>query len=530
MIKATEEFLAKTNSLFEKRKTEIRSTYSSVKPTGNTYYVSTEGDDNNDGKSALTPWQTLDKVTSADLKYGDCILFKRGDLFRGGFTTQNGVTYSAYGEGEKPKFYSWCKPLGDKALWEEFDSECHIWKLTEKISDVGTLVFNEGEFHSRKLIPSYRNGQFVCRENEDKIFDIKTEMTKDLDVFCKYDEFLSTEPSKGEDFPIPCFDSNGKGELYLRCDKGNPGEIFNSIEALARINLITTHGKNDVTIDNLCIQYVGMHGVSAGGVKNLTVTNCEFGWIGGCIQHYSGTDPNYPQGRRGSVTRFGNAIEVYGECDGYIVENNYIYEVYDAGVTHQVTTNQKMMLSNIKYQNNLIEKCVYGIEYFLEQIEGERESCMENVLMDGNFIRLSGYGWGQQRHNTDTPALIKGWSYINTARNNVISNNIFDRSAYRMLHLVALKDEFCPVMQNNTYIQHLGATLGQYGANELAEPENLPFNNNAKDYIENIFGDKTAKIYYIKQLKAPLRRCFYNINYSNVGSNCLPWIHTHELP
>ena len=33
--------------------------------------------------------------------------------------------------------------------------------------------------------------------------------------------------------------------------------------------------------------------------------------------------------------------------------------------------------------------------------------------MSGNIIRLSGYGWGQQRHNVDTPGLLKGWSYKN---------------------------------------------------------------------------------------------------------------------
>ena len=137
----------------------------------------------------------------------------------------------------------------------------------------------------------------------------------------------------------------------------------------------------------------GRHGVSAGGHSvGLHVTNCEFGWIGGSIQHYFGTDPNYPEGRRGSVTRYGNAIEIYGGCEDYIASNNYIYEVYDAGITHQVTTSTKRIMTGIRYTGNVIEKCVYGIEYFLDQIEGERESYMDDVVMNDNFIRLSGYG------------------------------------------------------------------------------------------------------------------------------------------
>lgn len=288
--------------------------------------------------------------------------------------------------------------------------------------------------------------------------------------------------------------------MYLRCDRGNPGEVFEEIESVARTHMFKVGANSDVTIDNLCIKYVGMHGVAAGGhVKNLTVTHCEMGWIGGSIQHYLGTDPNYPQGGRGTVTRFGNAIEIYGGCENYTVCDNYIYEVYDAAITHQITTDRKVTMTDILYRGNVIEKCVYGIEYFLDQLPGERESFMDGVMMEDNFIRLGGYGWGQQRHNQDTPALIKGWSYVNTARNYTIRRNIFDRCAYRLLHLVALKDAYCPAMQENTYIQHLDGKIGQYGGNELFEPENLPFDENAEEQIREKFGDKTARIYYIQE-------------------------------
>ena len=112
-----------------------------------------------------------------------------------------------------------------------------------------------------------------------------------------------------------------------------------------------------------------------------------------------------------------------------------------------------------------------------------------------NFIRLSGYGWGQQRHNVDTPALIKGWSYVNTARDFHIHHNIFDRSAYRMLHLVALKDEYCPQMHDNTYIQYKGGMIGQFGGNEKTEPEIQIYDETAEEKIWRIFGDENAKVY-----------------------------------
>ena len=500
MKELTNEISKQYDELFEAKKNEILNAKDEITIAGTTYYVSNAGDDNNDGKTPETAWKTLTKVSKAYLNPGDGVLFNRGDLFRGTVATKPGVTYAAYGEGDKPKFYANNKSLADASLWELYNEEKNIWKCTEKMRDPGTIVFNDGEAHSRKLIPSYRDLQFVCREDESNLFVIENEMTQDLDVFWYYDTLLTRHPSKGEDFLIP--DTNhGEllGDIYLRCDKGNPGEVYNEVESVAALNMFCVGSNANVTIDNLCIKYVGRHGVSAGGHSvGLHVTNCEFGWIGGSIQNYFGTDPNYPEGRRGSVTRYGNAIEIYGGCEDYVAANNYIYEVYDAGITHQVTTSTKRTMTGIRYTGNVIEKCVYGIEYFLDQINGERESYMDDVVMNDNFIRLSGYGWGQQRHNTHTPALIKGWSYVNTARNYTIENNIFDRCAYRMLHLVSLKDEYRPVMNGNTYIQNIGGMIGQIGANEIKEPDVEIFDEAAEEKINNIFGDKTAEVYVIR--------------------------------
>jgi len=492
------ETLKNIEKLSQERKNEILFSKDSLDIKGTTYFVSSSGCDENDGLSPENPWKTLERVSQADLKNGDGVLFKRGDLFRGYVQTKSGVTYGAYGDGEKPKFYGGHKDLADPCLWELLDENHNIWKLKESILDCGTLVFNHGAAHSRKLIPSYAGGKFVCRDDESRDFDMAAEMTLDLDIVCFYDKRLTTKPTKGQDFPIPVMDDQSLGELYLRCDKGNPAKVFDSIEALPRQHMFKVGKNENVKIDNLCLKYIGMHAISAGGecVKGLHVTNCEIGWVGGCIQHYFGTDPNYPQGGRGSVTRFGNGVEIYGGCDDYLVENCYIYQVYDAGITHQVSTFGKTYnMKNVRYIKNLVEYCVYSIEYFLEKTEDNNESLIENCEISENILRFSGYGWGQQRHNYHTPAHIKGWSYENTAKNFVIQNNVFDRSAYRMLHLVAKKEESLPKMSGNVYIQHLGGTLGQYGANELAEPEVLTFD---EEKIASVFKDMGAMVYSVE--------------------------------
>ena len=470
--------------------------------SGKTYYVSEEGNDLNDGLSPETPWKSTEKVSSADLQRGDFVLFHRGDIFRGTVLAAEGVTYSAYGEGKKPCIYSWKENLADPTLWVLHDDTANIWKYVDKIYDCGSLVFNEGEKHSLKHIPSFIGGKYVCREDESREFIMQNEMKGDLDIYWHTDELTTYSPVKEEDFPIPAltYEYNPMGDLYLRCDGGNPGEIFDSIEAIAKVSGIRTCGKPDITISNITFKYIGIHGVAAGGkcVKNLKVEYCDFGWIGGSIQNYFGLDPNYPEGGRGTVTRYGNGVEIYGGCDNYTVSNCYFYEIYDAGATHQVTTNgNKYVMENILYENNVFDKCVYGIEYFLDMTEGDTESYMKNVKMQGNIFLNGGYGWGQQRHNKHTPALIKGWSYYNAASDFKICDNIFCRSAYRMVHLVAEKEEYCPKMSRNVYIQKLGGMIGQYGGKESGEPPILPFDENAEDTIKNTLGEKDAKVYIL---------------------------------
>ena len=500
---ATNEYINNIDALAEKRRQEILGRPDTINVEGTKYYVSADGNDSNDGLTEATAWKTIACVNSANssLKPGDGVFFRRGDIFRGMLFCAEGVTYAAYGQGEKPRIYAADRALDDPELWIEVDSVNHIYRWAEPILDVGTIVFNDGERHSYKHIPTYKDGRYVCRDNEEKPFDISQELTGDLDLFWYYDAVMTHRPSRGADFPVPDLCYNKFGTLYLRSDKGNPALVYNSIEAVVRRHGIKVGKCNNVRIDNLAVKYVAEHGISAGGdcVRGLQVTGCEFGWIGGSIQNYLGLDPNYPEGGRGTVTRYGNAIEIYGGCDNYKVEDCYIYQCYDAGITHQITTNgKKYELTNITYKNNLVEYCVYSIEYFLDQTDGDNDSYMDGVEICGNILRHSGYGWGQQRHNKHTPAHIKGWSYVNTAKNYTVHHNVFDRAAYRMLHLVALKEESCPEMHDNVYIQHKGGMIGQYGGNELGEPDILCMDENADVTIHYVFSDENAEIYVIE--------------------------------
>lgn len=160
MRQATLAFLKEFDDQAEAMKRRIRETRDEITVTGTTYYVAEHGDDHNDGLSPERPWRNTKRVSEAPLRSGDGVLFRRGDVFRGQIICREGVTYAAWGEGAKPAIYGWEKNLADENLWTLADEEHHIYRLNEKILDCGTLVFNGGERHSRKLIPSFIDGRF----------------------------------------------------------------------------------------------------------------------------------------------------------------------------------------------------------------------------------------------------------------------------------------------------------------------------------------------------------------------------------
>lgn len=78
-------------------------------PAGNTYYISNDGSDENDGRSEETAFCTIGKLNSLALEAGDSVLFKRGDVFynetfrvTGSGTQENPVCIGAYGTGDAP--------------------------------------------------------------------------------------------------------------------------------------------------------------------------------------------------------------------------------------------------------------------------------------------------------------------------------------------------------------------------------------------------------------------------------------------
>ena len=397
----------KLNETFATRVEEIRNTKSewTVAPGGTVWYFSnSEGLSTNDGKSPSSPIKSLTKLqrmqNDGTIKAGDVVLFKRGDEWHDQLVTKNGVTYSAYGEGPKPIISP--SVVAEKTTdWLETDaSDVYKYKSSLKSKkDVANIVFNDGDAYGQRVVMDPADNTKTYTAGSDFMVSNGINVWyQPIREFHGY-KTLAEIASETAEADLMFYYDRAMGELYLYSRTGNPADRFNTIDIVTYGHGIKIDRGNDstnidVTIDNLCIKYAGSHGISAGGTKNLTVRNCEVGWIGGA--HQSPDDLE-------SIARYGNAIEVYGVADGFYVYNNYVYECFDCGPTIQWTGDlaegEKKIAKNIEFYSNVVWEGSLEVWFTTSKPATEdKYALLENCRLYDNLVTGSGYGWKAYNH------------------------------------------------------------------------------------------------------------------------------------
>ena len=431
------EIRAKIDEIRAKRIAEIRSTPTEVEITGTSYYVTATGNDENDGKTPETAWRTMARVTNAEeLRPGDGVFFKRGQTFRGQIITRPGVTYSAFGEGEKPRLFGADKNSASPALWKKTDVD-GVWEYAEEQEiDIGNIVFDDTSF-ARKV---YESAPY---EDKGQV-DYRTKAP-----FRDYHD-LTEDKSFWHDYESK--------KVYLRYNAGNPAIFHGDIELTKREAVIRNMCNADVTVDNLLLAH-GNFGIASGTCVNLTVKNCEIKWIGGCIQARwkAGEDRKYH-------IPYGNGIEIYGGAVNFTVDNNYIWQNYDAAATNQLSrNNQKASNKCVRYTNNVLENCVYSVEIFFGYYEGEEQYTRRNddTLIENNIMWKAG-GFGHiARIDPGCTSFIRCGTIVSETTDFVVRNNIFDRSRTRIVLTVNRENDGGSMAQyyDNIYVQKKDSTF-----------------------------------------------------------------------
>ena len=489
LVKISDVAIRRIDGLFAKKIEAIENTPNLSVPVGAPRrYLSEKGDDVADGSTPQTAWRTIERLNREELEKGTFVLFERGGLFRGSVKTCPGVTYTAYGAGPKPCVTTSPMNGADPAKWEKTDAK-DVWRCQIGTDDAGTLVFDGGRAHAIKIVPVYNKDGTFSQQYGGKTFNKGyADLSGDLHFWHDYSAATKFKPH-----------AKGSGYLYLK-SKENPGSRFKSIEFCVRRHGFRIGGNNGVTVDNISIMYVGSHGVGAGTVKNLKVTNCMIAWIGGSIQAENLFGRNAP-------VRYGNAVEIWGGLENYTVENCHIRDVYDAALTHQFdVSGQKnsIHMKNVRYSRNVIERCNYSIEYFLNGIkDGTTDSSrMENVLIDCNLMRDAAAGYCRQRPDGGEGAHVKSWRFTgsrNRAAGFVIKDNVMSGSGDMLVEISSGLfnpdgSDSMPEMKGNVFIgekdQRFGV-LNQGRAVEHKYDDGLVRKLGAR-YADNVFAMRPA--------------------------------------
>ena len=291
------------------RRDTFYSRTSNIESAGTVYYISNSGDNNNDGLSPETAWATLDRafetywpLTRDLLKPGDTVLLERGGTWyispdeREGLTSDaynivEGVTLGAYGEGTRPVVRGDIPEANDPAFWTLYHDEngVKIWASANKLQDSNVIVFNGGESYAEEIMLHWSTSLNNYCNAKGEPFDIAAALENNLSFCC----MLDLDSAESMDLQ----NSTARGTLYLRCDEGNPAEVFDEVVVPQAQTGLALH--TNAALVDLDIRYFTCIAAELSGYDGYTgqqVLNCEVSWCGGLISEYQ-----FSEARRSSA-------------------------------------------------------------------------------------------------------------------------------------------------------------------------------------------------------------------------------------
>ena len=491
---------------------------------GTAYYVSADGSDDNDGLTPETAWYSTAKVGRESmgggvLRFGDAVFFRRGDVFRSfdfdagttPFTCRvDGITYSAYGEGEKPVITSSPENGTGAEKWQlvyEDENGTKIWQFYNPLTDVAMVVCNDDvvadrvyEWCAQEDVED-GSGYVSCTldywwMHEDGGVELLGELLP-LEKTLTEDMTFVSRPSRGpaqED--MGC---SGTGPLYLRCDKGNPGELFATIEfsGFEVFGLICMEA-NDLVFDNLSLKYTGISYIKNWyhwkAYQNTVIQNCEFAFGGGSVGYYRIAD----NGTR-IIGTMGDGI--YCVVRNATIRNNYFHDSAAYAWGYEASNFELQEPTEdfgyVHWTDNVAVN-TYGLR-FDSSVDPELKQ-LNSVIIRGNQI------WNTGRIGRDKYYYAEGALCIwgNRFGKCIVENNVFygTENGYPVANALLSPDVYTdetgytlPVLQNNTYTQHSGGELAMFWGHG-AEIWYIDRENDVEKFIE-MFGDTTSKFYII---------------------------------
>lgn len=484
--------------------------------TGTAYYISADGDDNNDGLTPETAWQSMGKLLgqlSWDeekvVKPGDAIFFRRGDIFRldewALSVTLDQITISAYGEGDKPIITASSENGSGEEKWNliyEDESGKKIWQYYRDMRDVSMIVMNNGKVITDRVYEFWNGDGYVSCEAVDWW------MHSDKGVELK-DRLYSPEESLVEDMTIisrpvryHSTDFNQSGPLYLRCDRGNPGELYESIEfcEFQTTGLIyLAEGADRIVLDNISFRCNGNSYIKTDimttyewwDYENTVVQNCEFAYGGGSVTSYEVWE--------GGPVVVAQGDGVYTVVKNSTLRNNYFHDSICTTTTYEYDLSETRTSGGYYHVLDNVMVNTMGI-----RLDSTADSLkyLDSVIVRGNHIWNTGrMDRGMYIYSDGAFVLMPAGYGEYIIEDNVVygTENGHPMNALMDVHFYDYEyfNQYTrPIMGNNIYVQYSGRNWGDFDMQmentwSIDDPELL-----AK--VEKYFGDTTSQFYVIQ--------------------------------
>lgn len=341
---------------------------------GVSYYISNDGDDNNSGLSASTPWKTISHVNSQQFAAGSSILFKKGDVWRESIkmnssgNDDNYITYGSYGSGDKPQI------LGSASLtdWVKVNGETNVWSSVEQVSNPYDYWESQSWFVENDGSVTWDNlGHTKYGLSSSELI---SELNDEYDIVWVEDE-------------------NSKGSIYIYCTE-DPSNRYQSVEIPERDTIVYLLDQEYIAIDGLELRYANQKAVNeiyepSNYLSGMIVVNCDIGYIGMkagskafglSVRHsdmYIGSNVIHDCGRRG-ISLYCYQTSPVTTIENVIIEKNHFYNgFHTTGV--DCANDDSHVINNIVIRYNYFE----GDNNF-EMVEDDANSPTSNSVYMAN--------------------------------------------------------------------------------------------------------------------------------------------------
>lgn len=393
-----------------------------------TYFVSSDGNDNNSGISLKDPWKTLEKVNSVTFQPGDAILFRSGDIWKGQLQPNGSgsegkpIIIDRYGEGSMPVInMGEAKGAAVKLVNQEW------WKIQniEVISGAPPKLE-----YGRQGIVALVDG----RDKHIGHIEIKNCYVHDI------------WGQLGGDSLYTGYNSTAifVGRAMGRSGGGSADDILienNRIERVDRCGIIVLGGTYNIVVRGNSMENLGGDGIFVNGCirgvieRNVAKRTCMHSgdpnlemkssnynphtaaiWIQNCIETVMQFNEVYDTGRQ-KGNGDGNAYDFDFECRNCIAQYNYsrnnhgflliMYRTFGNIARYNISENDQthliQMQGNIA-DRNLIYNNVFYVDYGTidldfymggKEINDEAKSMLGAYLWNNIF-----YATGQGRFRT----------------------------------------------------------------------------------------------------------------------------------